>query len=192
MQDVNLNKIKLLFCFVRKAYINTPSKITQLEKGEKTLQPDIASHFGDLKDPRVEGKNRHLLIDIIIIAICAVVSGASGWEQIEIFGKAKQEWLASFLELPNGVLGHAAELSVFPDMRRSLPTVEKILANQQTLDLPSDPAVLVALCEIVVAPPVWNMPGPCSTFACRLPAGTEWLQRSILRNARFDYSWLIE
>ncbi|MDD2468718.1 MAG: ISAs1 family transposase [Desulfobulbus sp.] len=72
----------------------------------KTQQPDIASHFESLKDPRVEGKNQHLLIDIIIIAICAVVSGASGWEQIEIFGKAKQEWLSTFLELPNGMPGH--------------------------------------------------------------------------------------
>jgi len=72
----------------------------------KILQPDIASHFGDLKDPRVEGKIQHLLIDIIIIAICAGVSGASGWQQIEFFGKAKQERLSTFLELPNGGPGH--------------------------------------------------------------------------------------
>ena len=68
----------------------------------KTQQPDIASHFESLKDPRVEGKNQHLLIDIIIIAICAVVSGASGWEQIEIFGKAKQEWLSTGYSAENG------------------------------------------------------------------------------------------
>ena len=72
----------------------------------KSPKPDIATHFENLKDPRVEGKNRHLLIDIITIAICGVASGASGWEQIEIFGQAKQEWLATFLELPNGIPGH--------------------------------------------------------------------------------------
>jgi len=72
----------------------------------KTSPPDIATHFVDLKDPRMVGENRHLLIDILVIAICGVVSGASGWEQIEIFGKAKQEWLGSFLELPNGIPGH--------------------------------------------------------------------------------------
>jgi predicted transposase YbfD/YdcC len=72
----------------------------------KTIQPDIASHFADLKDPRVEGKNRHLLSDIVIIAICGVVAGASGWEQIEIFGQAKEDWLATFLKLPNGIPGH--------------------------------------------------------------------------------------
>ncbi len=71
-----------------------------------TVQPDIATHFENLKDPRVEGKNRHLLNDIVIIAICGVIGGASGWEQIEIFGKAKQEWFSNFLELPNGIPGH--------------------------------------------------------------------------------------
>ena len=72
----------------------------------KKQRPDIVSHFENLIDPRVEGKNRHLLTDIIVIAICGVVSGASGWEQIEIFGQAKQEWLEKFLELPNGIPGH--------------------------------------------------------------------------------------
>ncbi len=54
----------------------------------KKQRPDIVSHFENLIDPRVEGKSRHLLTDIIVIAICGVVSGASGWEQIEIFGQA--------------------------------------------------------------------------------------------------------
>uniref|UniRef100_UPI00048EDCA2 transposase family protein n=1 Tax=Desulfogranum japonicum TaxID=231447 RepID=UPI00048EDCA2 len=70
-----------------------------------TVHPDIATHFENLKDPRVEGKTRHLLNDIVIIAICGVIGGASGWEQIEIFGKAKQEWFSNFLELPNGIPG---------------------------------------------------------------------------------------
>ena len=68
--------------------------------------PTIAEHFANLDDPRIEAKNRHLLIDIIVIAICGVIAGASGWEQIEIFGKAKREWSSTFLELPNGIPGH--------------------------------------------------------------------------------------
>ncbi|MCK5323760.1 MAG: ISAs1 family transposase [Desulfobulbaceae bacterium] len=72
----------------------------------KEKKPAITEHFADLKDPRVEGKNRHLLIDIIVIAICSVISGASGWEHMQIFGKSKYEWFASFLELPNGIPGH--------------------------------------------------------------------------------------
>jgi len=47
-----------------------------------------------------------LLIDIIIIAICAVISGADGWVSIEEYGNAKLEWLRTFLELPNGIPSH--------------------------------------------------------------------------------------
>lgn len=68
--------------------------------------PSIAEHFANLKDPRIEKKNRHLLIDIIVIAVCAVIGGADGWEEIEIFGKAKREWFSTFLKLPNGIPGH--------------------------------------------------------------------------------------
>jgi hypothetical protein len=40
------------------------------------------------------------------IAICAAICGANNWVEVEIFGKAKQEWLATFLELPNGIPSH--------------------------------------------------------------------------------------
>lgn len=68
--------------------------------------PTVAAHFAKLKDPRIEKKNRHLFIDIIVIAVCAVIGDADGWEQIEIFAKAKREWFSTFLELPNGIPGH--------------------------------------------------------------------------------------
>jgi predicted transposase YbfD/YdcC len=60
-------------------------------------------HFGDLQDPRVERTKRHELLDIVVIAICAVVCGADGWVAIEEFGKAKHGWLRRFLALPNGI-----------------------------------------------------------------------------------------
>jgi len=63
----------------------------------------IAYHFSTLTDPRVEGRTDHKLIDIITIAICAVVCGADNWVDIESYGKAKKDWLQSFLELPNGI-----------------------------------------------------------------------------------------
>jgi predicted transposase YbfD/YdcC len=59
----------------------------------------LTSHFLAITDPRMEGKRVHLLIDIIMIAICAVIAGADSWVDIEDFGKAKQDWLATFLEL---------------------------------------------------------------------------------------------
>lgn len=63
-------------------------------------------HFGDLQDPRVERTKRHELLDIVVIAICAVVCGADGWVAIEEFGKAKHGWLRRFLALPNGIPSH--------------------------------------------------------------------------------------
>ena len=73
---------------------------------KKDKSPTIVAHFADLKDPRVEGKTRHLLIDILVIAICSVISGASGWEHMQIFGESKRKWFASSLELPNGIPSH--------------------------------------------------------------------------------------
>ena len=60
----------------------------------------------DIKDPRIERRKRHLLVDIIIIAIAAVICGADNWNEIERFGKAKLEWFKTFLKLPNGIPSH--------------------------------------------------------------------------------------
>jgi predicted transposase YbfD/YdcC len=65
-------------------------------------QATIAAHFSVLEDPRRYNR-RHKLIDILVIAICAAICGADGWEDIELFGEAKEEWLKRFLELPHGV-----------------------------------------------------------------------------------------
>lgn len=66
----------------------------------------IADYFADIEDPRIERTKRHKLIDIITIAICAVICGADSWVGIETYGKAKQVWLKKFLELPNGIPSH--------------------------------------------------------------------------------------
>lgn len=62
------------------------------------------THFRNLKDPR--RAPRHLLIDIIIIAICAVICGANNWQQIATFGRQRRVWLQRFLRLPNGIPCH--------------------------------------------------------------------------------------
>jgi predicted transposase YbfD/YdcC len=62
--------------------------------------------FQELPDPRVEGRCDHKLIDIIVITVCAVIVGAENWVDVESFGKAKQAWLKTFLELPNGIPSH--------------------------------------------------------------------------------------
>lgn len=66
----------------------------------------IEEHFGSVRDPRIERSKEHKLIDILSIAICAVICGAEGWVDIENFGKSKETWLKTFLELPNGIPSH--------------------------------------------------------------------------------------
>lgn len=67
---------------------------------------NIFKHFETVDDPRVDRMKLHLLIDIIIIAICAVIGGADSWNEIEAFGHAKEEWFKTFLKLPNGIPSH--------------------------------------------------------------------------------------
>jgi predicted transposase YbfD/YdcC len=66
----------------------------------------IEEHFSKVTDPRKDRTKDHKLIDIIAIAICAVICGAEGWVDIELYGKSKQGWLGTFLELPNGIPSH--------------------------------------------------------------------------------------
>lgn len=63
------------------------------------------SFFENIQDPRHHNK-RHRLIDIIFIAICAVVAGADTYEQIENFGKQRKRWLSKFLKLAHGIPSH--------------------------------------------------------------------------------------
>lgn len=49
---------------------------------------------------------RHELIDMLVIAVCAVICGADGWEDIAEYGKAQAEWFAEVLDLPHGMPGH--------------------------------------------------------------------------------------
>ena len=66
-------------------------------------QASLEDYFGDLADPRVVGRCNHRLQEIIVIAVCAVLSGSEGWEDIEEFGQSKEAWVRQFLELENGI-----------------------------------------------------------------------------------------
>ena len=63
----------------------------------------LIEHFAKLEDPRVDRNKKHELIDVIVLCVCAVVSGANGWSDIEEFGRAKLEWLRRYVPLANGV-----------------------------------------------------------------------------------------
>jgi predicted transposase YbfD/YdcC len=69
-------------------------------------QTTISEHFSAIEDPRLDRTKKHQLIDIITITLCAVISGAESWSDIELFGNCKYDWFKSFLELPNGIPSH--------------------------------------------------------------------------------------
>jgi len=70
-------------------------------------------YFAELRDPRVERNREHLLEEILLIAIAAVLSGAESWNDIEQYGEDKQEWLQTFLTLPSGIPSHDTFNRVF-------------------------------------------------------------------------------
>lgn len=75
----------------------------------------IEAHFSDLEDPR-ESNRRHLLLDILVIAICAAIGGADSWVDVELFGRAKLAWLRQFLALPHGIPTHDTFRRVFAQL----------------------------------------------------------------------------
>ena len=70
-------------------------------------------YFSELTDPRVERNREHLLEEILLIAIAAVLSGAESWNDIADYGEDKQEWLRRFLTLPSGIPSHDTFNRVF-------------------------------------------------------------------------------
>ena len=62
--------------------------------------------FAGITDPRVERCKRHLLDEIIFIAIASVICGAETWNDMEDFGTMKYDWLKTFLRLPGGIPAH--------------------------------------------------------------------------------------
>ena len=73
----------------------------------------IQHQFRKLKDPRINRRKLHLLSDIIVIALCAVLCGAQDWQEIETFGKLRRDWFRRFLKLPNGIPSHDTFERVF-------------------------------------------------------------------------------
>ena len=80
---------------------------------KKAITTSLEEHFGNITDPRIERTRLHKLIDILVIAICGAICSCDSWEDVEEFGKAKQEWFETFLELPNGIPSHDTFNRVF-------------------------------------------------------------------------------
>lgn len=80
---------------------------------ETTTSLGLTAHFASLEDPRIERTKLHPLLSIVAIAICAVISGAQSWNDIEEFGEATEDFFADFLELPGGIPSHDTFNRVF-------------------------------------------------------------------------------
>ena len=73
---------------------------------EKKPSPALIEHFAGLEDPRIERQKRQKLLDILVLAVCAVLCGAESFAALEDFGQARSQWLQQFLELPRGLPSH--------------------------------------------------------------------------------------
>lgn len=73
----------------------------------------LKAHLLQLPDPRRPQRRRHELIDVLMIAITAMLCGAENFVQMAQFGKAKEVWLRTFLVLPNGIPSHDTFRRVF-------------------------------------------------------------------------------
>ena len=73
----------------------------------------LVEHFASLPDPRIDRTKAHLLLDIVTIAICAVICGADDWVEVAAFGRGKETWLRQFIALPKGIPSHDTFWRVF-------------------------------------------------------------------------------
>src|ERR687893_135980 len=83
------------------------------QRGTSGMIEGLAACFTGLEDPRETRRCDHQLIDILVIAVCAVIACAESWEAIELYGRSKQAWLETFLALPNGIPSHDTYRRVF-------------------------------------------------------------------------------
>ena len=84
-----------------------------MQPGTSSMIQGLAGCFTGLEDPRETSRCDHQLIDILVIAVCAVIACAESWEDIALYGRSKQAWLATFLALPNGIPSHDTFRRVF-------------------------------------------------------------------------------
>ena len=80
------------------------------------IESRLLEHFKELPDPRMVNKCDHLLVDIVMIAICATIANADGWEDMALFAEGKKAWLAQWLALPNGIPSHDTFKRVFENI----------------------------------------------------------------------------
>lgn len=77
----------------------------------------IVEFLSDIEDPRRNNANkRHEFIDIMVIALCGMLSSADDWVSIALYGRTKKDWFAKYLSLPNGIASHDTFNRVFSNI----------------------------------------------------------------------------
>ena len=93
---------------------------------------NLPDHFRGLVDPRIKRARRHELVDILVIAICTLLCGGESFNDMEDFGRAKEEWFRTFLALPNGIPTHDTFNRVLAALN-PVPFLDCFLAWTQSL-----------------------------------------------------------
>ncbi len=73
----------------------------------------LIEHFQSIHDPRINRTKEHALIDVLVIAVCTLLCGGETFNDMEDFGKAKEDWFRTFLRLANGIPSHDTFNRVF-------------------------------------------------------------------------------
>jgi hypothetical protein len=73
---------------------------------EEAMLEALIDKFAQIEDPRCDWRVEHKLLDILVIAVCAVIGEAESFEDIALYGRCKRDWLGRFLELPGGIPSH--------------------------------------------------------------------------------------
>ncbi len=97
-----LQSIVLLGSVGRHAQIWNTTCETNPDRSERSL----VAAFAPLEYPRCPINRRHLLNEVVVIAIAAVLGGADDWVDVEEFAEAKDDWFRQFLTLPHGIPSH--------------------------------------------------------------------------------------
>ena len=71
-----------------------------------TVNASIVEHVRSLEDPRIERTQKHLVLDLLGIAVCPLLTGGEGLQDMEFFGKSTLPWLQTFLAFPHGIPSH--------------------------------------------------------------------------------------
>jgi predicted transposase YbfD/YdcC len=109
----------------------------------------LRAHFAALPDPRSGPALRHELLDIVTIAILAVLCGADSWVDVELYGRSKEPWLRTFLALPHGIPSHDTFGRVFAALdpaafeRGFLGWVQALAATAAGADAAGQPGVAI-------------------------------------------------